>query len=418
MEMRKPQVFGNGEGCVQPPVYCIRSRTREKCYVDAVISRSSVTPFHCPLHEATVQDFLEIYEVGETVGVGGFAVVKKGIEKKSGTPVAIKVVDKSRYAAGDNSLEREIQVLLKVNHPNCIKLFDVYITPRKVYLVTELVAGGELLDRVTEKGNYTEKDAANLIRQILDGVAYLHSEGVVHRDLKLENMIMLNERDDSPVKIADFGLSKFFSPETVLSTMCGSPQYVAPEVLGMGDGLKEYSPAVDMWSVGVILFILLSGYSPFDDDNDAVLFEKIKKGNYDDDDPIWENISHPAKDLVAKLLTVDSEARLSAEQALKHPWVMAKTGGGDAVTGSQYAVFFLWPHQMDSLTTLLTAPVGDTIASHILSLPTVATGKLCALVPRSITPRAPWLDSRLYCSSRCRLMPGMAEFTSKLYARP
>mmetsp|Transcript_883 Transcript_883/g.2364 ORF Transcript_883/g.2364 Transcript_883/m.2364 type:complete len:228 (-) Transcript_883:364-1047(-) len=153
-------------------------------------------------------------------------------------------------------------------------------------------------------------------------------------DLKLENMVMLNDSDDSPVKIADFGLSKFFSPETVLSTMCGSPQYVAPEVLGVGDGLKAYSPAVDMWSVGVILFILLSGYSPFDDDNDAVLFEKIKKGNYDADDPIWEEISDEAKDCVAQLLTVNSEERLTAEQALQHPWLQssaATTGsGGDS----------------------------------------------------------------------------------------
>ncbi|GAX83638.1 hypothetical protein CEUSTIGMA_g11062.t1 [Chlamydomonas eustigma] len=288
------------------------------------MSQSRVPQLHA---NVTVQDFLERYEVGETVGVGGFAVVKKGRDKLTGDPVAIKVVDKSRYAAGDNSLEREIQVLIKVNHPNCIKLYDVYITPRKVYLVTELVTGGELLDRVTEKGNYTEKDAASLIRQILEGVAYLHANGIVHRDLKLENMIMMNERDDSPVKIADFGLSKFFSPETVLSTMCGSPQYVAPEVLGVGDGLKEYSPAVDMWSVGVILFILLSGYSPFDDDNDAVLFEKIKKGTYDADDPIWEGISKDAKDIVAKLLTVDSSARLSAEQALQHPWVQGKCFG-------------------------------------------------------------------------------------------
>ncbi|KAF5829297.1 kinase-like domain-containing protein [Dunaliella salina] len=270
---------------------------------------------------ATVQDFLEVYEVGETVGVGGFAVVKKGRDKRTGDPVAIKVVDKSRYSAGDNSLEREIQVLLQVDHPNCIKLENVYITPRKVYLVTELVTGGELLDRVTEKGNYSEEDSRRLIKQILNGVAYLHSHGIVHRDLKLENMILQNERDDSPVKIADFGLSKFFSPETVLSTMCGSPQYVAPEVLGVGDGIKEYSPAVDMWSIGVILFILLSGYSPFDDDNDAVLFEKIKKGNYDADDPIWEHISIGAKDAVARLLTVDTRKRLSAAQALAHPWI-------------------------------------------------------------------------------------------------
>lgn len=270
---------------------------------------------------ATVQDFLERYEIGETVGEGGFAIVKEGRDKRTYERVAIKVVDKSRYADGDNSLEREIQVLCKVDHPNCIKLYAVYITPRKVYIVTELVTGGELLNRVTDKGNYTEQDASKLIHQILEGVAYLHAHGIVHRDLKLENMVMLDESDDSPVKIADFGLSKFFSPETVLSTMCGSPQYVAPEVLGVGDGLKEYSPAVDMWSVGVILFILLSGYSPFDDDNDAVLFEKIKSGNYDADDPIWDRVSNEAKDIVAKLLTVDASKRLTAEQALQHPWV-------------------------------------------------------------------------------------------------
>lgn len=278
----------------------------------------------------TVQDFLERYEVGDTVGVGGFAVVKRGRDRETGEDVAIKVVDKSRYAAGDNSLEREIQVLLKVDHPNCIKLYDVYITPRKVYIVTELVSGGELLDRVTERGNYTEKEASAIIRQILKGVGYLHSHGIVHRDLKLENMIFQTDKDDSLIKIADFGLSKFFQAGTVLSTMCGSPQYVAPEVLGVGDGGSEYSPAVDMWSVGVVLFILISGYSPFDDDNDAVLFEKIKSGNYDAEDPIWENISAEGKSIVSKLLTVDSASRLSAEAALAHPWVQGTCFGSAA----------------------------------------------------------------------------------------
>ncbi|KAK9820338.1 hypothetical protein WJX72_009178 [[Myrmecia] bisecta] len=272
----------------------------------------------------TVQDFLDRYELGETVGVGGFAVVKRGRDTLTGQDVAIKVVDKSRYAQGDNSLHREIQVLCKVDHPNCIQLYAVYITPRKVYIVTELVVGGELLDRVTEKGNYSEKDAADIIRQILSGVAYLHANGIVHRDLKLENMLMTDKSDSAPVKIADFGLSKFFAPGSVLSTMCGSPQYVAPEILGMSDGQQAYSPAVDMWSVGVILFILLSGYSPFDDENDAVLFEKIKSGEYDADDPIWDNVSDSAKDLVARLLVVDASQRLSAAQALAHPWMKAQ----------------------------------------------------------------------------------------------
>eukprot|EP01026_Neomeris_dumetosa_P050353 TRINITY_DN4412_c0_g1_i1.p1 TRINITY_DN4412_c0_g1~~TRINITY_DN4412_c0_g1_i1.p1 ORF type:complete len:392 (-),score=46.63 TRINITY_DN4412_c0_g1_i1:2722-3744(-) len=273
----------------------------------------------------SVADFLKRYEVSETVGVGGFAVVKRGVDKQTRQDVAIKVVDKSRYGAGDNSLEREIEVLTKVDHPNCIKLFAVYITNRKVYIVTELVSGGELLDRVTARGNYSERHAAILISQILEGVKYLHGHGIVHRDLKLENMIMLNERDDSPVKIADFGLSKFFSPDTILSTVCGSPQYVAPEVLGVASGSQAYSPAVDMWSVGVILFILLSGYSPFDDENDAVLFDKIRQGNYDADDPIWDVVSEGAKDLVSKLLDVNPENRLTAEQALEHPWIVKHT---------------------------------------------------------------------------------------------
>ncbi|KAA6418284.1 MAG: calcium calmodulin-dependent kinase type 1-like [Trebouxia sp. A1-2] len=220
----------------------------------------------------------------------GFAVVKKGKDRKTGQSVAIKVVDKSRYATGDNSLQREIQVLCKVQHPNCINLYAVYITPRKVYLVTELVTGGELLDRVTEKGNYSEKDASDLIRQAL-----------WHRDLKLlrHMLIGVNKTDKSFIKIADFGF------------------------------VQEYSPAVDMWSMGVILFILLSGYSPFDDENDAVLFEKIKKGEYDADDPIWDQVSLPAKDLVARLLVVDAKHRLTAKQALQHPWMQGHASSAD-----------------------------------------------------------------------------------------
>lgn len=139
---------------------------------------------------ANAHDFLARYEVGATVGVGGFAVVKKARDKETNEQLAVKIVDRSRYSAGDNSLAREIEVLTKINHPNCIKLYAVYLTERKVYIVTELVDGGELLDRVTEKGNYSEPEAAVLFSQILEGVWYLHQHGIVHRDLKLENLIM------------------------------------------------------------------------------------------------------------------------------------------------------------------------------------------------------------------------------------
>lgn len=264
--------------------------------------------------QATVQQFLERYEVGSTIGVGGFSVVKKGVDKKSGMHVAIKVVERSRYQRGDESLQRETDILKMVDHPHCIKLHAVCETEKRVFIVTELVSGGELLDRVTAQGNYCELDAANLIHQIIDGVAYLHKKGIVHRDLKLENILLLNSNHDAPIKIADFGLSKSLAPNDVLSTMCGSPQYVAPEILEMSDGTADqYSPACDMWSV--------------DDDIDAVLFRKIKSGKYDADDPIWDGISASAKDLVARLLVVEPSHRLTAEQALAHPWlqVLPKT---------------------------------------------------------------------------------------------
>jgi len=238
----------------------------------------------------------------------------------------LQVVDKARYSPNDNSLQREVEVLNQVQHENCIRLKSCYVTPRKVYIVTELVTGGELLDRVTEKGYYTEHDAANIISQILAGVNYLHSRGIVHRDLKLENLVLSDPSDSALVKIADFGLSKYFTNGSMLQTMCGSPQYVAPEILDVGIVTQAYSPAVDMWSVGVILYILLSGYSPFDDDNDAVLFEKIRCGEYSLEDPVWSEVSEDAKSLLAQLLCVNSEERISASDALRHPWLLAQVG--------------------------------------------------------------------------------------------
>mmetsp|Transcript_1949 Transcript_1949/g.3411 ORF Transcript_1949/g.3411 Transcript_1949/m.3411 type:complete len:375 (-) Transcript_1949:269-1393(-) len=288
--------------------------------------------------DCNIQQLLDRYTFGELIGIGAYATVKKAVDNYTGQQVAIKIVDKARYRVGDVSLQREIEVLCMVDHPNCVQLYAVYYTLQNVYIVMELVSGGELLDRITERGNYTEQVAAALITQILQGVAYLHSHGIVHRDLKLENLILLNDREDSPVKIADFGLAKMMKPEeATLRTMCGSPQYVAPEILQVGTTVEEYTPAVDMWSVGVILFILLSGYSPFDDDNDAALFANIKEGRYDIDDPVWDVVSDSAKDLVAKLLTVDAGARLSARQALSHPWlrIIANPTGGPPLRSAQ-----------------------------------------------------------------------------------
>jgi calcium/calmodulin-dependent protein kinase I len=180
----------------------------------------------------------------------------------------------------------------------------------------ELVTGGELFDRIVEKGSYTEKDAADLIKQVLSAVAYMHSEGVVHRDLKPENLLYHSTDEDSKIMISDFGLSKM-EDSGIMATACGTPGYVAPEVLAQ----KPYGKSVDVWSIGVISYILLCGYPPFYDENDANLFAQILKGEFEFDSPYWDDISEDAKEFIRQLMCVDVDKRLSCEEALQHAWI-------------------------------------------------------------------------------------------------
>ncbi|XP_036955513.1 calcium/calmodulin-dependent protein kinase type 1 isoform X1 [Acanthopagrus latus] len=185
----------------------------------------------------------------------------------------------------------------------------------------QLVSGGELFDRIIEKGFYTEKDASKLIQQILDAVKYLHDMGIVHRDLKPENLLYYSMDEDSKIMISDFGLSKIEGSGSVMSTACGTPGYVAPEVLAQ----KPYSKAVDCWSIGVIAYILLCGYPPFYDENDAKLFEQILKAEYEFDSPYWDDISDSAKDFIVHLMEKDPHVRYTCDQALQHPWIAGDT---------------------------------------------------------------------------------------------
>ena len=280
-------------------------------------------------------EFFQRFELVEQIGVGGFATVHKGVDRHTNELVAVKEVDKTQYFPADSSLEREVYILSEVRHENIIGLICTYVAPAKVFIVTELASGGELLERVTEDGSFSESDARAVVYQILNGVEYLHSKNIVHRDLKLENILFSNRTSSAMVKIADFGLARFFADDSELRTICGSPLYVAPEILDIGMSSETYTPAVDMWSIGVILYILLSGNSPFDNEDEQVLFQKIRSGEYSMDDNIWDYISEGAKDCVQKLLTVDTTDRMTVSEALQHPWVLGLSCMSETVVPSQ-----------------------------------------------------------------------------------
>jgi calcium/calmodulin-dependent protein kinase I len=258
----------------------------------------------------------EDFDLGDVLGSGAFSVVRRGVSKKDGQKVAIKIIKKTTVAGDDiKLLRREVQNLKKLDHPNIMKLYEVYENNDEFYLVLELIEGKELFDKIVDRGNYSERDASNITRQFVAAIEYLHSRGIAHRDLKPENLMSIGSGATEVVKLADFGLSKNFGDEKLM-TSCGSPGYVAPEVLEC----ETYDKLVDMWSVGVILYILLVGYPPFYADSDPELFKKIMACDYEFGEG-WDVVSDSAKDLIRNLLVKDPKKRFTATQALNHPWL-------------------------------------------------------------------------------------------------
>ena len=203
-----------------------------------------------------------------------------------------------------------------MNHPNVVRLIDFYDEPSQYLIAMEYLEGGELFDRIVKKAYYNEKEARDLAQIFLSAVKYMHDRNVVHRDLKPENLLLKSQSDDADVKIADFGFAVVTDGDT-LTEQCGTPGYVAPEILGH----KKYGKAVDMWSIGVITYILLGGYPPFHDDNQRQLFKKIQAAKYEFHPDFWGGVSDEAKDLISKLLVLDVNARLTVDQALSHAWI-------------------------------------------------------------------------------------------------
>ncbi len=265
----------------------------------------------------------DVYKIEGDLGQGSFALVKHGIHRESGVHVAIKIIKKIALSDDDKiSLQNEIDILTHIDHPNIVRLFEKYEDDENYSLVMELMNGGELFDNILKKEMYTEREAADTIRPIIDAIQYCHSLNIIHRDIKPENLLYsTKDPNTAMIKVSDFGLARFISQETLASTACGTPGYVAPEILR----LQPYGKECDYWSIGVVLYILLCGFPPFYDENTVVLFEKIKSGHYDFPSPIWDNISVEAKTVIANLLVVDPARRWTCEMLLQNPWIQGQT---------------------------------------------------------------------------------------------
>ncbi|XP_039652833.1 calcium/calmodulin-dependent protein kinase IGa [Perca fluviatilis] len=256
----------------------------------------------------------EVFDFIGKMGSGSFSEVFMVREKKTGQLYAMKCLRKKHLA--HSNLENEINILRRIQHENVVGLEDFYESRTHYYLVMQLVSGGELFDRILDKGVYTEKDASTVIQQVLQAVSYLHKNSIVHRDLKPENLLYYNTDENAKIMVSDFGLSKTVE-HGMMSTACGTPGYVAPEVLAQ----KPYSKAVDCWSIGVITYILLCGYPPFFEKNETRLFSKIMRAEYAFHSPFWDDISESAKDFIRNMMEKNPTKRFLTEQALRHPWI-------------------------------------------------------------------------------------------------
>lgn len=261
----------------------------------------------------------ESYDLGPKLGQGQFGTTFLCVEKASGKEYACKSILKRKLLTDEDveDVRREIQIMHHlVGSPNVISIKEAFEDNVAVHVVMELCAGGELFDRIVERGHYSERKAAKLARTIVGVIESCHSLGVMHRDLKPENFLFVNQQEESPLKAIDFGLSAFFKPGEIFRDVVGSPYYVAPEVLR-----KCYGPEADVWSAGVIIYILLCGVPPFWGESEQDIFEAILHFELDFSSDPWPAISESAKDLVRKMLVRDPKKRITAHEVLHHPWI-------------------------------------------------------------------------------------------------
>uniref|UniRef100_A0A669EI86 calcium/calmodulin-dependent protein kinase n=1 Tax=Oreochromis niloticus TaxID=8128 RepID=A0A669EI86_ORENI len=253
------------------------------------------------------------------VCVGAFSVVRRCVKKSSGQEYAAKIINTKKLSARDHQkLEREARICRLLKHPNIVRLHDSISEEGFHYLVFDLVTGGELFEDIVAREYYSEADASHCISQILESVNHIHQHDIVHRDLKPENLLLASKMKGAAVKLADFGLAiEVQGDQQAWFGFAGTPGYLSPEVLRK----DPYGKPVDIWACGVILYILLVGYPPFWDEDQHKLYQQIKAGAYDFPSPEWDTVTPEAKNLINQMLTINPAKRITAEQALKHPWI-------------------------------------------------------------------------------------------------
>lgn len=273
------------------------------------------------LRSSSASGVADFYKVGNVLGEGAFAQVRLAYDRETGEKAAVKVIKKHGHDPREMEyVLREMDIMKSVSHPNIVNTIDMFDSPTHLHIVLEYMAGGELFDIIADAGSFTEQKAAQVTRDVIKGVQYLHMHDIVHRDIKPENVLCVSRSWPLQVKIADFGLADFSQDGEINSTangMIGTPGYVAPEVVNR----QKYGPGVDMWAVGVLLYIMLSGKMPFYGRDDQACLQMISRGKYSFPDREWLKISPDAKSLVKGLLQLDPNKRLTANAALQHKWL-------------------------------------------------------------------------------------------------
>jgi calcium-dependent protein kinase len=282
--------------------------------VNKVVSKEELKINAATYFTIQTKRFQTVYSIGELIGESLSSEIRSCIHKETKTKRAVKVIRKTVKTSKKEEINREIEILKTLDHPNILRLFELYEDEKRFYIVTESLRGRELFEEILSRGAFNENDTASIIHQLLSAVNYLHMRKVAHRDLKPEN-ILLEGTDNLNITLIDFGSATPFGAGRELRGTIGSTYYISPEVL-----TGAYNEKCDIWSCGVILYILIAGSAPFDGKSETEIFGRIRSGAYNMDQPVWQNVTSEAKELIRGLLAFNPDVRMSASAALEHPW--------------------------------------------------------------------------------------------------